>query len=100
MKKMIFRILMIISVAVFLSCGSGNAVTPKQAQEGIADTINASILGIVDGDKVIIDKDVDLKGKECKIPAGRTLVFKGGNDKERHSEGSYDQDRMQWKSIR
>ena len=78
MKKMIFRILMIISVAVFLSCGSGNAVTPKQAQEGIADTINASILGIVDGDKVIIDKDVDLKGCECKIPVGRTLVFKGG----------------------
>jgi uncharacterized Zn ribbon protein len=75
---MIFRILMIISVAVFLSCGSGNAVTPKQAQEGIAGTINASILGIVDGDKVIIDKDVDLKGKECKIPAGKTLVFKGG----------------------
>ena len=78
MKKMIFRILMIISVAVFLSCGSGNAVTPKQAQEGIADTINASILGIVDGDKVIIDKDVDLKGCECKIPEGKTLVFKGG----------------------
>jgi len=78
MKKMIFRILMIISVAVFLSCGSGNAVTPKQAQEGIADTINASILGIVDGDKVIIDKDVDLKGYVCKIPVGKTLVFKGG----------------------
>lgn len=78
MKKMIFRILMIISMAVFLSCGSGNAVTPKQAQEGIADTINASILGIVDGDKVIIDKDVDLKGCECKIPEGKTLVFKGG----------------------
>lgn len=78
MKKMIFRILMIISVAVFLSCGSGNAVTPKQAQDGIADTVNASILGIVDGDKIIIDKDVDLKGCVCKIPVGKTLVFKGG----------------------
>lgn len=78
MKKMIFRILMIISVAAFLSCGSGNAGTPQQAQEVIADTINASILGIVDGDKVIIDKDVDLKGCECKIPEGKTLVFKGG----------------------
>lgn len=69
---------MIISVAAFLSCGSGNAGTPQQAQEVIADTINASILGIVDGDKVIIDKDVDLKGCECKIPEGKTLVFKGG----------------------
>lgn len=78
MKIMIFRILMIISVAAFLSCGSGNAGTPQQAQEVIADTINASILGIVDGDKVIIDKDVDLKGCECKIPEGKTLVFKGG----------------------
>jgi len=78
MKKMIFRILMIFSVAVFLSCGSGNAETPQQEKKVIADTINASILGIVDGDKVIIDKDVDLKGKECKIPEGKTLVFKGG----------------------
>ena len=48
MKIMIFRILMIISVAAFLSCGSGNAGTPQRAQEVIADTINASILGIVD----------------------------------------------------
>ena len=46
---------MIISVMVFMSCNSGNAETPQQAQEGIADTINASILGIVDGDKVIIE---------------------------------------------
>lgn len=78
MKKMIFRILMIFSVAVFLSCGSGNAETPQQEKKVIADTINASILGIVDGEKVIIDKDVDLKGCECKIPEGKTLVFKGG----------------------
>lgn len=78
MKKMIFRILMIISVMVFMSCNSGNAETPQQAQKEIADTVNASILGIVDGDKIIIDKDVDLKGCVCKIPVGKTLVFKGG----------------------
>ena len=69
---------MIISVAVFLSCGSGNAEMPQQEQKVIADTVNASILGIVDGDKIIIDKDVDLKGNVCKIPVGNTLVFKGG----------------------
>ena len=78
MKKMIFRILMIFSVAVFLSCGSGNAETPQQEKKVIADTVNASILGIVDGDKIIIIKDVDLKGYVCKIPVGKTLVFKGG----------------------
>ena len=69
---------MIFSVAVFLSCGSGNAETPQQAQKEIVDTVNASILGVVDGDKIIIDKDVDLKGCVCKIPVGKTLVFKGG----------------------
>ena len=78
MRKMIFRILMIISVAVFLSCGSGNAETPQQEKKVIADTVNASILGIVDGDKIIIDKIVDLKGNVCKIPANKILFFKGG----------------------
>ena len=75
---MTFRTLKIIPVAVFLSCGSGKAETPQQEQEVIADTINAPIIGIDDGDRIRIDKDIDLKGKVCKIPAGRTLVFKGG----------------------
>ena len=69
---------MIISVMVFLSCGSGNAETPQQTQGSIADTNEASILGTVNGDKIIVDKDVDLMGNVCKIPANKTLVFKGG----------------------
>ena len=78
MSKMVLKILMIISVVMLLSCGSGNAEIPQQVQEVIADTVNLSILGTVDGDKIIIDKDVDLKGNVCKIPANKTLVFKGG----------------------
>ena len=77
-SKMVLKILMIISVTVFSSCGFGNAETPQQAQEVIANIINTSILGTVDGDRIIIDKDVDLKGSVCKIPAGKTLVFKDG----------------------
>lgn len=69
---------MIISIAAFWACGSGNAETPRQAQEVIANTINASILGTVNGNRIIIDKDVDMMGNVCKIPANKTLVFKGG----------------------
>lgn len=78
MKKMALRILMIISVSFVMSCGSGSAETASQTQEIAADTINASVLGIVEREQIRIDKDVDLKGKECKIPEGKTLVFKGG----------------------
>ena len=79
MKKMLLRILMIISVIFVMSCGSGSAETTSQTQEIIAvDTVDVTILGRKDGGKIIIDKDVDLKGKECKIPEGKTLVFKGG----------------------
>lgn len=78
MKRMILRFLTIISVIFVMSCGSGSAETTSQTQEVIADTVNASILGIVKGDKIIIEKGVDLKGCECRIPAGKTLVFKGG----------------------
>ena len=78
MKKMALRILMIISVAFVMSCGSGSAETASQTQEIAADTINASVLGIVEREQIRIDKDVDLKGCVCKIPVGKTLVFKGG----------------------
>lgn len=79
MKKMLLRILTIISVIFVMSCGSGSAETTSQTQEIIAvDTVDVTILGRKDGGKIIIDKDVDLKGKECKIPDCKTLVFKGG----------------------
>ena len=78
MEKNVSRLLMIISLAAFLSCGSGRAEKRSIIQRIETDTIDKSILGTVDGDKIIIDKDVDLKGNACKIPAEKTLVFKGG----------------------
>ena len=75
---MMLKILMIISVSIMMSCGTGNAEANSMSREIVTDIINASILGTVDGDRIIIDKDVDLKGNVCKIPAGKTLVFKDG----------------------
>ena len=70
---------MIISVAFIMSCGSGNAGTSSQEQKiVVADKVDASLLGRNEDNRIIVDKNVDLKGCECKIPAGRTLVFKGG----------------------
>ena len=75
---MAFKLLVMLSVIAMMSCNSVNVETPQQAQEEIVDTVNASILGTVNRDKIIIDKDVDLKGNVCIIPANKTLVFKGG----------------------
>lgn len=72
------RLLMIFSLAVFLSCGFGSAEKKSIIEKIETDTIESLILGTVDGDKIIINKDVDLKGNICKIPAEKTLVFKGG----------------------
>ena len=73
---------MIISMAFIMSCGSGNAGTSSQEQEiVVADKVDASVLGRNEGNRIIIDKNVDLKGRECKIPAGKMLVFKGGRIK-------------------
>ena len=70
---------MIISVAVFLSCDSGNAGTSSQEQEiVVADKVDASVLGRNREKRIIIDKDIDLEGKECIIPKGNTVVFNGG----------------------
>lgn len=42
------------------------------------DTILIERIGRVDGDRLLIDKDVDLKGSICVIPKGFTLCAKGG----------------------
>ena len=78
-KKMALKMLMIILVALIMSCGSGNAGKSSQEQKiVVADKVEASVLGRNEGNRIIIDKNIDLKGCECKIPAGRTLVFKSG----------------------
>lgn len=75
---MVFRVLMIITVASILSCDSGNAEIKSNVHEVITDTIDESSLGIIDGNKIFIEEDVELKGGVCNLSAGKILVFKGG----------------------
>ena len=72
---------MIISVTLVMSCGLSNAGANFQAQKYAADTVDGKVLGRIDGNYIIIDKDVDLKGRVCKIPVRRTLLFKEGTIK-------------------
>ena len=64
-----------------MSCGLSNAGANFQAQKYAADTVDGKVLGRIDGNYIIIDKDVDLKGRVCKIPVRRTLLFKEGTIK-------------------
>lgn len=43
-----------------------------------AANVDIRHLGHVEKDRIVVDKDVDLKGKACSIPEGFTLEFKGG----------------------
>ncbi len=38
-------------------------------------------IGLVEGQRYVVDKDIDLQGKLCKIPNDVILVFKGGKFK-------------------
>lgn len=69
---------MIIFVTFVMSCGLCSAGTSSQGQKYVTDTIDDKVLGRIEGSYIIIDKVVDLKERTCKIPARRTLVFKGG----------------------
>lgn len=40
--------------------------------------VNFQHLGHVENDRIVVYKNVDLKGKACNIPEGFTMVFKGG----------------------
>ena len=63
---------------VMMFCGAGNAEIIPKTREIVAETINATVLGTIDGNKILIEKNVDLKGRVCKLSAGKLLVFKGG----------------------
>ena len=43
-----------------------------------ATNVDILHLGHVEKDRIIVYKDVDLKGKSCDIPEGFTMEFKGG----------------------
>ena len=70
--------MMIVFFAVFLFFGIGSAETNLVTQEIVAHTKDASSLSSFDGNKIIIKKNIDLKGKVCNLTEGTILVFKGG----------------------
>lgn len=43
-----------------------------------AANVNIRYLGHVENDRIVVNKDIDLKGKACDIPEGFTMDFKGG----------------------
>lgn len=82
LQIIVMKMLRIILVAVLLlgllSCGLCKAGGHRKVKESTTDTISVSSVGRVDGDKILIAQDVDLKGAVCKLPKGKTLVFKKG----------------------
>jgi parallel beta-helix repeat protein len=76
--KMLQRILMAVVLVGLVSCEACNAVGLGELEVMSKDTVSVSALGHLEGDKILIVQDVDLKGTVCMIPKGKTLVFKRG----------------------
>lgn len=73
--------IILLSLLVASSCQGKERVRPEivaQNLEVSRDTILIERIGRVDGDKLLIEKDVDLKGSICVFPKGITLYAKGG----------------------
>jgi len=88
MNKVVLRILMIVSMAVVFPWGNVCAETLSPVQEIVVDTLDVTMLGNNDGNRILIEKNVDLKGRVCKLSSGKTLVFKGGVIKNGTLKGS------------
>ena len=73
MKTMKRYFLLLALAFVAICCASYGKVG-----KGNNNTINATYLGKITGDKIIVTRKVDLKGKKVKLPQGYTLVFKKG----------------------
>lgn len=61
-----------------VSCGLCKAGGHRELEVSSKDTVSLYGLGRLEGDKILIEQDVDLKGAVCIIPKGKTLVFKKG----------------------
>lgn len=66
--------MLFILVCVFFLVEKGDVVCSAAVQ----DTISYQKLGKITNGKILIDKDVDLKGAASSLPKGITLVFKRG----------------------
>jgi len=67
---------------VSVSCRQSNAVSVVEARPYAVvlsgDTIPFTQLGQLNGDRLIVNKDFDMKGALSKLPKGVMLCFKGG----------------------
>ena len=78
MMKMLRIMLMAIILLGLFSFESCKAGETSEFEVVSKDTVSVLTLGHLEGDKILIDHDVDLKGTVCIIPKGKTLVFKKG----------------------
>jgi parallel beta-helix repeat protein len=78
MLRVIFCVLIFVTAIVSLFCGQKEQSDIRVYSDEKLENVGYSELGHIEHNRIIINLDVDLKGGECKIPAGRTLVFKGG----------------------
>ena len=76
--KMLQRLLLAVVLLGLVSCGLCKAGGSRELEEVSKDSVRVSVLGHLEGDKILIEHDVDLKGAVCIIPKGKTLVFKKG----------------------
>lgn len=64
---------------VFLLCTQSCGYSRAEAKEiAVKDTLSYQILGSAEKGQIVINHDVDLKGRVCKLPKGMTLLFKSG----------------------
>lgn len=78
MKNRMIGALVSIALPFVISFAFSRAEKTLQSQVVANDTIGITTLGRVVNDKVLIERDVDLRGAVCTIPYGKILVFKGG----------------------
>lgn len=78
MLRIIFCVLIFVTAIVGLFCGQKEQGNIHVSSDVKLENVGYSDLGHIEHNRIIINHDVDLKGMECRIPSGRTLVFKGG----------------------
>lgn len=62
------------------SCAQNSNYQPRFLVK-TTSVISSQEIGFIEGQRFVVDTDIDLQGKSCKIPNGVTLVFKGGKFK-------------------
>jgi len=75
-----YLVVLFVSLLSVSCAGSCNPASKKAevVKEIIRPQVSYQTIGRVCDDQIIIDRNVDLKGGECKLPNSMTLVFKGG----------------------